>query len=105
MHAYLITLQVQTQLMMDEMEELRKKERHLGEINKQLKDQLEAEGAALRALQGSWCSDNAAVSSNPFHLQPSHFHGTDDGPALHIGYQQFVPPEAGENSLMLNWVP
>ncbi|XP_064962807.1 agamous-like MADS-box protein MADS3 [Musa acuminata AAA Group] len=97
--------QRKTQLMMDKMEELRKKERHLGEINKQLKDQLEAEGAALRALQGSWCPDNAAVSSNPFHLQPSHFHGTDDGPTLHIGYQQFAPTEAGESNLMLNWVP
>ncbi|RRT60867.1 hypothetical protein B296_00027300 [Ensete ventricosum] len=33
-------LSFSTQLMMDKMEELRKKERHLGEINKQLKEQV-----------------------------------------------------------------
>ncbi|XP_066320629.1 MADS-box transcription factor 6-like [Miscanthus floridulus] len=35
-----------TQLMMEQVEELRRKERHLGEMNRQLKHKLEAEGSS-----------------------------------------------------------
>ncbi|CAL9051708.1 agamous-like MADS-box protein MADS3 [Musa acuminata AAA Group] len=104
--------QRKTQLMLDQMEELRKKERHLGEINKQLKEQIEAEGATFRALQGPWCSD-ATAGGNAFPVQPLQSSGMDREPTLQIGYHQFVPPEvvamprnsAGENNFMLGWVP
>ncbi|XP_073102289.1 MADS-box transcription factor 6 isoform X2 [Elaeis guineensis] len=102
--------QRKTQIMLDQMEELRKKERHLGEINKQLRNKLEAEGATFRAIQGSWASD-AGASSNPFSMQPSQSSGMDCEPTLQIGFPQFVPPEAaiprntgGENNFMLGWV-
>ncbi|KAJ8499582.1 hypothetical protein OPV22_010134 [Ensete ventricosum] len=105
--------QRKTQLMLDQMEELRKKERHLGEINKQLKEQLDAEGATFRALQGPWCSD-ATAGGNAFPVQPLQSSGMDREPTtLQIGYHQFVPPEVmamprnspGENNFMLGWVP
>ncbi|KAG6474853.1 hypothetical protein ZIOFF_064068 [Zingiber officinale] len=109
--------QAQTQLMLDQMEELRKKERRLGEINKQLKEQLEAEGATYRAFQGpSWAatSDGAIVDGNSFSLHPLQSHpNMDCEPTLHIGYHQFVPPESAmvrnqveEERFMLGcWVP
>ncbi|KAG6477713.1 hypothetical protein ZIOFF_061143 [Zingiber officinale] len=109
--------QRKTQLMLDQMEELRKKERRLGEINKQLKEQLEAEGATYRAFQGpSWAatSDGATVDGNSFSLHPLQSHpNMDCEPTLHIGYHQFVPPESAmvrnqveEERFMLGcWVP
>ncbi|XP_042438691.1 MADS-box transcription factor 6-like [Zingiber officinale] len=109
--------QRKTQLMLDQMEELRKKERRLGEINKQLKEQLEAEGATYRAFQGpSWAatSDGAIVDGNSFSLHPLQSHpNMDCEPTLHIGYHQFVPPESAmvrnqveEERFMLGcWVP
>ncbi|CAD5193651.1 MADS-box transcription factor 6-like [Musa acuminata AAA Group] len=103
--------QRKSQLILEQMEELRKKERHLGEINKQLRDQIEVEGATLKAFQGSWCSD-AMIGSNAFAAQPSHSAGMDREPMLRIGYHQFVPADAaiprnpiGENNFMLEWVP
>ncbi|XP_008797646.1 MADS-box transcription factor 6 [Phoenix dactylifera] len=103
--------QRKTQIMLDQMEELRKKERHLGEINKQLKDRLETEGATFRTIQGSWASD-AVVANNAFNLQLSQSSSMDCEPTLQIGYHpQLVPPEAamtrntgGENNFMLGWV-
>nr|AUW56532.1 AGL6 [Anthurium andraeanum] len=101
--------QRKTQIMMDQMEELRKKERHLGEINKQLRNKLEAEGATFRAIQGSWES-NAVAASNTF---PAHSQSNamDCEPTLQIGYHQFVPVEAaiphssgGEHNLMQGWL-
>ncbi|WOK98945.1 MADS-box transcription factor 6-like [Canna indica] len=106
--------QRKTQLMLDQMEELSKKERHLGAINKQLKYQIEAEGATFRALQGSWCSDAVVVtSSTAFAAQPSHSAAMDRVEPMHIGYQQFAPPEAtihrnpvgDHNNIMLEWAP
>ncbi|CAL9075856.1 unnamed protein product [Musa acuminata var. zebrina] len=82
--------QRKTQLMLDQMEELRKKERHLGEINKQLKEQIEAEGATFRALQGPWCSD-ATAGGNAFPVQPLQSSGMDREPTLQIGYEFFLP--------------
>nr|AGG68164.1 MADS-box transcription factor [Ananas comosus] len=102
--------QRKTQIMMDQMEELRKKERQLGEINKQLRNKLEAEGGAFRAIQGSWASD-AIVSGNAFNMQHAQSSSMECEPTLQIGYHQFVPPEAtiprtagGENNFMLGWV-
>ncbi|XP_072958776.1 MADS-box transcription factor 6-like isoform X2 [Typha angustifolia] len=102
--------QRKTQIMMDQMEELRKKERQLGEVNKQLRNKLETEGGSFRALQGSWASD-AIMSGGTFCVQTSQSSVMDCEPTLQIGYHQFVPPEAsiprssgGENNFMLGWV-
>nr|UYD62371.1 AGL6-like protein 1 [Hippeastrum hybrid cultivar] len=102
--------QRKTQLMLDQMEELRKKERHLGEINKQLKTKLEQEGVNLRAIQSSWEAD-AAVGGNSYPMHPGQSSAMDCEPTLQIGYHQFVQPEAslprntgGENNFMLGWV-
>lgn len=123
--------QRKTQLMLDQMEELRKKERHLGDINKQLKNktsgaitkvaypfafhQLEAEGGAFRAMQGQWDAE-AAVGQNAYALHSSsHTNVMECEPTLQIGYHQFVPPEAaiprssagavpGESNFMQGWV-
>ncbi|ONK72815.1 uncharacterized protein A4U43_C04F23520, partial [Asparagus officinalis] len=102
--------QRKTQIMLDQMEELRKKERHLGEINKQLKAKLEAEGASFRAIQGSWESE-AGIGGNAFSMHPSQSSAMDCEPTLQIGYHHLVQPEAalprssgGENNFMLGWV-
>lgn len=106
-------------------------ERHLGEMNKQLRNkvsfhqiqviiidpffsshyilllsifQLEAEGATFRAIQGSWASD-AGVSSNAFSMQPSQSSGMDCEPTLQIGYYfsfLMLIPELGHHEL-LDW--
>ncbi|PIA49759.1 hypothetical protein AQUCO_01300477v1 [Aquilegia coerulea] len=90
--------QRKTQVMMEQMEDLRRKERHLGDINKQLKNKLDAEGQApYRALQGSWES-NALVASNNFSMHASQSSSMDCEPTLQIGcyrYHQFVSPEGG----------
>uniref|UniRef100_K9LXJ0 AGL6-like protein 1 n=1 Tax=Iris fulva TaxID=92176 RepID=K9LXJ0_9ASPA len=100
-----------TQIMLDQMEELRKKERYLGEINKQLKNKLEEEGSAFRTMQGSWES-NGVVGTNPFSIHPPQScNAMDCEPTLQIGYQHLVQPEAAlqrnhgaENSFTLGWV-
>ncbi|KAJ1702999.1 hypothetical protein LUZ63_002778 [Rhynchospora breviuscula] len=105
--------QRKTQIMMDQVEELRRKERQLGEVNRQLKGRLEAERAgSLRSFQGSWgTSDTIVTDDGGFPIQPSHSNSMDCEPTLQIGYHQFVPPEAaiprnngGENNFMLGWV-
>nr|CAD1816960.1 unnamed protein product [Ananas comosus var. bracteatus] len=74
------------------------------------RSELEAEGGAFRAIQGSWASD-AIVSGNAFNMQHAQSSGMECEPTLQIGYHQFVPPEAtiprttgGENNFMLGWV-
>nr|UXR27454.1 MADS transcription factor AGL6-1a [Delphinium anthriscifolium] len=107
--------QRKTQIMLEQMEELRRKERHLGDINKQLKDkfQLEAEGqGSFRAIQGSWDS-TAIVGNNNFSMHPSQSNAMDCEPTLQIGYHQYVSNEggtsvprsnAGENNFIQGWV-
>ncbi|CAN6229286.1 unnamed protein product [Urochloa humidicola] len=88
--------QRKTQMMMEQVDELRRKERQLGELNKQLKNKLEAEGCSnYRAVQTSWATD-AAVSANGGatpNAQPP-VAAMDCEPTLQIGYHQFVAPEA-----------
>ncbi|KAK1303107.1 MADS-box transcription factor 6 [Acorus calamus] len=101
------TRQRKTQLMLEQMEELRVKEHHLGVLNKQLKDKLEAEeGSTFRGVQGSWNSV-PVISNNAFQIQPSQPNQMECEPTLQIGYHQFVPQEAtisrgvsGENNFM-----
>ncbi|KAI0529112.1 hypothetical protein KFK09_001659 [Dendrobium nobile] len=83
--------QKRTQIMLNQMEELKKKERHLGDINKQLKHKLGADGGSMRPLHGSWRSD-AGASIDAF---PNHSSNMDTEPTLQIGrYHQYVPSEA-----------
>ncbi|XP_078442626.1 AGAMOUS-like 6 [Wolffia australiana] len=84
--------QRKTQIMLDHMEELRKKERQLGETNKQLRSKLEAEGTSFRALQGSWEPNSLLLGSSSFSAQPQPT-VVDCEPTLHIGYHHFIPPE------------
>ncbi|KAL5212922.1 hypothetical protein ABZP36_023769 [Zizania latifolia] len=108
--------------MMEQVEELRRKERHLGEINRQLKHKLEAEGSNnFRAMQQASWAHGAVVENGATYVQappppPPHSAAMDGEPTLQIGYpQQFVPAEAsniqrstapagGENNFMLGWV-
>ncbi|KAE8699755.1 Agamous-like MADS-box protein AGL6 [Hibiscus syriacus] len=54
----------QTQIMIEQMEDLSKKERELGDINKQLKIKLEA-GQNLKTIQGLWSSGQLKTASLP----------------------------------------
>ncbi|KAG2568265.1 hypothetical protein PVAP13_7NG306500 [Panicum virgatum] len=93
--------QRKTQMMMEQVDELRRKERQLGELNKQLKNKLEAEGCshyrAVAVVQTSWATD-AAVGSDGGALPAPNAQpppaAMDCEPTLQIGYHQFVAPEA-----------
>ncbi|KAL4186922.1 hypothetical protein AMTRI_Chr09g16260 [Amborella trichopoda] len=78
--------QRKTQILMDQMEELRRKERRLGDINKQLKSKLESDGqGSFRGIQGTWES-GTVVGNNAFAVNPSHANPIDCEPTLQIGY-------------------
>nr|BBG57459.1 MADS-box transcription factor [Habenaria radiata] len=86
--------QKRTQIMLDQMDELKKKERHLGDINKQLKHKLGADGGSIRVLQGSWRPD-VGVNTDAF---TTHSRAMDTEPTLQIGrYHQYVPSEAANS--------
>ncbi|GER31274.1 MADS-box transcription factor CDM104 [Striga asiatica] len=78
--------QRKTQIMMEQMEELRRKERQLGDMNKQLKlrvslemSTIETEGQSLRStLPSLW---NGGNFPNQVEIEPE--------PILQIGYQQY----------------
>ncbi|XP_010934918.1 agamous-like MADS-box protein MADS3 isoform X1 [Elaeis guineensis] len=104
------TRQRRTQIMLDQMEELRKKERHLEDINRQLKNKLEVGGYSFRAIQGS-LESNAMIAGNPFPLHHSQSNTMVCEPALQTGYHHFFPPEtaissnsAAENNFMQGWL-
>ncbi|KAL1195077.1 Agamous-like MADS-box protein AGL6 [Cardamine amara subsp. amara] len=88
------TRQRKTQVMMEEMEDLRKKERQLGDINKQLKIKFETEGHALKTFQDLWANSAASVAGDPnsseFRVESSHPSSMDCNtePFLQIGFQQ-----------------
>ncbi|KAK3143904.1 hypothetical protein QOZ80_4AG0306450 [Eleusine coracana subsp. coracana] len=108
--------QRKTQIMMEQVDELRRKERELGELNKQLKSKLDAEScSSYKDVQTSWAPD-ATVSVDGCALSVPNAHpGTamNCEPILQIGYQQFGAPEAaaiprnstdgGESNFMLGW--
>ncbi|KAK1320635.1 MADS-box transcription factor 6 [Acorus calamus] len=87
-------------------------ERQLGDLNRQLKDKLEAEGVSFRGVQEGPSWDSATVvTNNVFPMQPSQSNPMECEPTLHIGYHQFVPQEAtmsrggnNENNFMQGWV-
>nr|ADZ98838.1 MADS-box protein [Hibiscus cannabinus] len=113
--ALALARQRKTQIMIEQMEDLRKKERELGDLNKQLKIKLETEGQNLKTIQGLWSSGTAAAAeSSSFALHPSHTHpmDCDHEPVLQIGYNHFVQAEgssvpksmAGETNFIHGWV-
>ncbi|TVT99690.1 hypothetical protein EJB05_54887, partial [Eragrostis curvula] len=113
--------QRKTQIMMEQVDELRRKERQLGELNKQLKNKvafLEAEGcSSYKAAQTSWTPDATVSVVNDRALSVPNAHpkaAMDCEPTLQIGCQQFAAPEAaamprsgtdggGNNNFMLGW--
>ncbi|TYI14917.1 hypothetical protein ES332_A08G153400v1 [Gossypium tomentosum] len=106
--------QRKTQIMMEQMEDLRKKERQLGELNKQLKIKLDGEGQNLKTSQGLWSCCTTAENSH-FPLHPSHPNPMecDHEPVLQIGYHHhYVEAEgssvprsmAGETNFIHGWV-
>ncbi|XP_028963662.1 agamous-like MADS-box protein MADS3 [Malus sylvestris] len=107
------TRQRKTQLMIEQMEDLRKKERHLGDLNKQLRVKLEAEGQNLNVIQNMWSSDAAAGSSN-FSLHSSQTNPMDctPEPVIQMGYHPYHPAEGssiprsltGETNFIQGWV-
>ncbi|KAH0933158.1 hypothetical protein HID58_010275 [Brassica napus] len=86
-----------TQVMIEEMEDLRKKasyiiERQLGDINKQLKIKFDqAEGLAFKSFQYLWPNTAASVAGDPsnseFPVQSSSVDCNTE-PFLQIGFQQ-----------------
>ncbi|EOA27755.1 hypothetical protein CARUB_v10023910mg [Capsella rubella] len=115
------TRQRKTQVMMEEMEDLRKKERQLGDINKQLKIKFESEGYAFKTFQELWANSGASVGAVPnnseFPVETSHPNSMDCNtePFLQIGFQQhyYVQGEgssvtksnvASETNLVQGWV-
>lgn len=96
--ALALARQRKTQIMIEQMEDLRKRERQLGDLNKQLKIKLEAEGQSFKAMQGLWSSGAAAgPSTSHFALHPSQSNpmNCDPEPVLQIGYQQYVGSDEG----------
>ncbi|CAH8383696.1 unnamed protein product [Eruca vesicaria subsp. sativa] len=81
-----------TQVMMEEMEDLRKKERQLGDINKQLKIKFETESHAFKSFQDLWPNTVASVNGDPsnseFLVQSSSVDCNTE-PFLQIGFQQY----------------
>lgn len=101
--------QRKTQIMTEQMEELRRKERHLGDVNKQLKikvslelSSFEAEGQGLRALPFPWSSNaSAEAGSSTFHVlhsQSNHMDCEQPDPVLQIGHQQYMAADGPSGS-------
>ncbi|KAK6142864.1 hypothetical protein DH2020_023212 [Rehmannia glutinosa] len=89
--------QRKTQILMEQMEELRRKERELGDMNKQLKikvsqemSSLDTEGQGLRPFPCQWNPGSSSeTSSYPVHIQPSNPMEIQPEPFLQIGYHQY----------------
>nr|AFK33514.1 unknown [Lotus japonicus] len=87
--------QRKTEIMIEQMEELRARERHLGDLNKQLKLKLESEGYNPKVMENLWSSTSAAGTSNfPFHPAQSNPMDCQPEPFLQIGYHQYVQAES-----------
>nr|XP_025888294.1 MADS-box transcription factor AGL6 isoform X1 [Solanum lycopersicum] len=100
--------QRKTQIMMEQMEELRRKERHLGDVNKQLKIKVSLE---LSSFEGEgqgvpfpWSNCNASLDeagSSTFHVHHSQSNHMDcdlPDPVLQIGYHQYMAADGASGS-------
>ncbi|KAL3381276.1 hypothetical protein AABB24_001416 [Solanum stoloniferum] len=104
--------QRKTQIMMEQMEELRRKERHLGDVNKQLKIKVslelstfEGEGQGrVRGVPFPWSTCNASLDeagSSTFHVHHSQSNQMDydlPDPVLQIGYHQYMAADGASGS-------
>ncbi|XP_057498359.1 agamous-like MADS-box protein MADS3 [Actinidia eriantha] len=113
------TRQRKTQIMNEQMEELRRKERHLGDVNEQLKmkvslelSSLQADGQDFRNLPCSWNTTTASSGNTIFALHPPQPNpmDCDNEQILQIGYH-FVPGESSvprsmacDNNIVRDWV-
>ncbi|KAH9732255.1 Agamous-like MADS-box protein AGL6 [Citrus sinensis] len=112
--ALALARQRKTQIMIEQVEDLRKKERQLGDINKQLRIKLETEGQSFKAIQDLWNSAAAGAGNSNFSVHPSHDSpmNCDPEPALQIGYLNYLPSEGssvpkntvGETNFIQGWV-
>ncbi|XVF09748.1 hypothetical protein REPUB_Repub07fG0122500 [Reevesia pubescens] len=92
--------QKKMQLLLERMEELRKKERDLEDESKQLKSQLELE-QCLQAAQGleqclqaaQGLGDPNIEVGNEYNLPPSQANHVQQEPSIPMGYHQFIPQE------------
>nr|GMD36472.1 MADS-box transcription factor 6 [Ipomoea batatas] len=104
------TRQRKTQVMMEQMEELRRKqERHLDDVNKQLKTKVSLELSSLEAVEGQglgallcpWnSSNNASASTSSFPVQPSQANHMNFSlePVLQIGYPHYMAAEGSSGT-------
>ncbi|CAL5331501.1 unnamed protein product [Camellia sinensis] len=88
----------ETQIMVEQMEELRQKERQLGDMNKQLKikvslelSSLQTEGQGLGPLPCSWNPTNASTGNTSFSVHPSQPNpmDCDNETVLQIGWRRW----------------
>ncbi|KAI4356857.1 hypothetical protein L6164_000844 [Bauhinia variegata] len=107
--------QRRTQIMIEQMEDLRRKERHLGDVNKQLRLKLESEGFNLKTIESLWGSSSAAPGNTSFLMHSSQINPMEcqaDPNFLQIGYHHYVQAEtssvtktmAAETNFMQGWV-
>ncbi|RDX94742.1 MADS-box transcription factor 6, partial [Mucuna pruriens] len=86
--ALLQARQRKIQIVIEQIEELRRKERHLGDLNKQLRLKLEGYGFNLKAIESLWSSTSTTAGDGSFPLQPSQTYNPMDlqaEPFLQIG--------------------
>lgn len=107
------TRQRKTQIMTEQMEVLRRKERQLGDLNKQLKIKFqERESLDYKNFQGSW-NPNVEVGNSSYHVHPFQSNPMDceSEPILQIGYPHYVQAEGssvprnmvGESNFIQGW--
>ncbi|GMY07048.1 agamous-like MADS-box protein MADS3 [Fagus crenata] len=84
--------QRKTEVMLARLEELRKKELDLGEINKQLKSKLEEHGQRAEANQEPG-NPSRVARDNLLKVPTPHANHTESEPNLQMGYRQPVPQE------------
>ncbi|XP_050253847.1 agamous-like MADS-box protein MADS3 [Quercus robur] len=84
--------QRKTEMMLERLEGLRKKEQDLGEINKQLKSKLEEHGQCTEAIQEPG-NPSTVARDNQLKVHTPQANHKDSEPNLQMGYNQPLPPE------------
>nr|WAO97424.1 MADS-box transcription factor 20 [Lonicera japonica] len=80
------------EMLLQQMENLSKKECELQEKNQQLKSKLEEEERHAQAIRSLWNAGTSVDNSNDPNMQPSEPNGMETETTLQIGYQ-YVPAE------------
>ncbi|KAL5565407.1 hypothetical protein UlMin_028571 [Ulmus minor] len=97
--------QRKAQIMAEQLEDLRRRERQLSDINQQLRIKLETEGQNLKAFQSLWSSNLAvAAGSSHFSMQTTQSNIAMEcppppEPVLQIGYHPYIPAEGTSNNV------